>query len=278
MQWSSFWVLQSGPAFRGLEELGRARLPGVPVETTGIFCVCPASATTVWPQTSGLKRKKSGVRMGLAYINMGSKTLQGIPNMQTGLIYRRASGGDRALGYTLLELLLVMGILVVLAGITMPMALDTLDTHRLRASADRIQGAFAEARNQAIRSGNEVAFYYQPGFRTFFVMEFNPLVPQSLPLVPNEELARDSTSDLRSNILEMGVTFAGADVSPDSRSQVSAVTDVPNYQRILFYPDGTAQPARVFIADRQGTGLRIELRSLTGTSIVSEMLLTTDFR
>lgn len=181
-------------------------------------------------------------------------------------------------GYTLLELLLVMGILVVLAGITMPMALDTLDTHRLRASADRIQGAFAEARNQAIRSGNEVAFYYQPGFRTFFVMEFNPLVPSPLPLVPNEELARDSTSDLRGNILEMGVTFSGADVSPDSRSQISAVTDVPNYQRILFYPDGTAQPARVFIADRQGTGLRIELRSLTGTSIVSDMLLVSDFR
>ncbi len=180
-------------------------------------------------------------------------------------------------GYTLLELLLVLGILVVLAGITMPMALDTMETHRLRASADRVQGAFADARNQSIRSGNEVAFYYQPGFRTFFVMEFNPLIPKPLPPIPDEEMALSATSDIRSNILEMGVLFAGANVSPDSRSQVSQVTDIPNYSRILFYPDGTAQPARVYLSNQIGSGLSVELRSLTGTSVVSDLLLTSDF-
>jgi type II secretory pathway pseudopilin PulG len=189
----------------------------------------------------------------------------------------RNAGCRVAAGYTLLELLLVLGILVVLAGVTMHTALDTMDTQRLRASADRVQGAFAEARNQSIRSGNEVAFYYQTGFRTFFVMEFNPLVPKSLPLVPDENMARSGTSDIRSNILEMGVLFAGSTVSPDSRSQVSQVTDVPNYSRILFYPDGTAQPARVFLANEAGSGLRVELRSLTGTSVVSDLLLTSDF-
>jgi len=184
----------------------------------------------------------------------------------------------RSRGYTLLELLLVLGIMIILAGITMPMALDTLDTHRLRASADRVQGAFADARNQAIRSGNEVAFYYQTGFRTFFVLEFNPLIPKPLPPVPDEQWTRDSTSDIRSNVLEMGVRFAGANVSPDSRSQVSQVTDVPNYQRILFYPDGTAQPARVFLINETGAGIRVELRSLTGTSLVSEILSAEDFQ
>jgi len=184
---------------------------------------------------------------------------------------------SRSAGYTLLELLLVLGILVVLAGVTMPMALDTMDTHRLRASADRVQGAFAEARNQSIRSGNEVAFYYQTGFRTFFVMEFNPLIPKPLPPVPDEDMAWNGTSDIRSNILEMGVLFAGSNVSPDSRSQVSQVTDVPNYSRIFLYPDGTAQPARVFLANETGAGLRVELRSLTGTSVVSDMMLTSDF-
>jgi prepilin-type N-terminal cleavage/methylation domain-containing protein len=188
----------------------------------------------------------------------------------------RVDGGR--VGYTLLELILVLAILVILAGVTMPMAMDTLDTHRLRASADRIQGAFADARNQAVRSGNEVAFYYQTGFRTFFVMEFNPLIPKPLPLVPDELMARNSTSDIRSNILEMGVRFAGANVSPDSRSQVTQVTDVPNYQRILFYPDGTAQPARVFLVNETGVGIRVELRSLTGTSMVSEILMAADFQ
>lgn len=184
----------------------------------------------------------------------------------------------RVVGYTLLELLLVLGILVVLAGITMPMAMDTLETHRLRASADRIQGAFADARNQSIRSGNEVAFYYQSGFRTFFVMEFNPLIPKSLPPIPDEEMAVSGTSDIRSNILEIGVLFAASTVSPDSRSQVSQVTDIPGYSRVLFYPDGTAQPARVFLANRFGTGLQVELRSLTGTSVVSDLMLTSDFK
>jgi hypothetical protein len=76
----------------------------------------------------------------------------------------------------------------------------------------------------------------------------------------------------------MGVRFAGANVSPDSRSQVTQVTDVPNYQRILFYPDGTAQPARVFLVNETGVGIRVELRSLTGTSMVSEILMAADFQ
>ena len=181
-------------------------------------------------------------------------------------------------GYTLLELILVLGILVVLAGITVPMAIDTLDTHRLRASADRIQGAFAEAINQAVRSGNEVAFYYKAGFRRYFVLEFNPLSPRALPQVPEEDWNRDSMSDVRSNLLEIGVTFAGADVGTDSRSQVSEVTDVPNYQRILFYPDGTAQSARVYLANESGVGIRVDLRSLTGTALPSDIMFTSDFQ
>jgi prepilin-type N-terminal cleavage/methylation domain-containing protein len=182
------------------------------------------------------------------------------------------AGRQSRRGYTLLELILVLAVLIMLAALAVPMAMESLDSHRLRASADRVQAAFADARNLAIRSGNEVAFYYMPGARTFFVTSFNPLVPKPLPPIPDEFRARDGSSDIRSNILEMGVRFAGADVSPDARSQMTEITDVPNYQRILFYPDGSVQPARLFLANEVGAGLRVELRGLTGTSVASEIM------
>ncbi len=175
-------------------------------------------------------------------------------------------------GFTLLEVMLVCAVLILLASITVPMATDAVDSHRLKASADRVRGAFAEARNRAIRSGNEVAFYCQPGFRTYFVSPFDPLAKTQLPNLPDEENFANGSSDLRSNVLEVGVRFAGEQISQDSRSSGSGSSDVPGYQRILFYPDGTVQSARLYLSNEIGDVLRVELRGLTGTTTVSDYL------
>lgn len=175
-------------------------------------------------------------------------------------------------GFTLLEIMLVCAVLILLASITVPMATDAVDSHRLKASADRVRGAFAESRNRAIRSGNEVAFYCQPGSRTYFVARYDPLVQTQLPNLPDEENFANGSSDLRSNVLEVGVRFAGEQISQDSRSSGGGGSDVPGYQRILFYPDGTVQSARLYLSNEIGDALRVELRGLTGTSTVSDFL------
>lgn len=181
-------------------------------------------------------------------------------------------------GFTLLEIMLVVGVLVLVAAIVVPMANDAVDSHRLRASADRIRAAFAEARNRAVRSGNEMAFYCKPGFRTFFVQAFDPLVPAQLPALPDEQNADNGTTDIRENVLEIGVKFAGENIANDSRSSAMGANDLGGYQRILFYPDGTVQSARIFLSNEIGDSLRVELRGLTGTSTVSDFLDAEDVR
>lgn len=177
--------------------------------------------------------------------------------------------------------MLVVAILAAVAAIIVPMATETIESHRLRASADRVQGAFAECRNRAIRSGNEYAFYCKPQYRSYFISRFDPLVKTQLPAIPEENANRSGSSDFRQNLLEIGCVFAEEEISSDSRSQLAGGgkdSDVSGYQRILFYPDGTCQAARVFVSNEQGQRLQIELRTLTGTSIVKDPDETGDRR
>ena len=191
----------------------------------------------------------------------------------TGILKR----GIRS-GFTLIEMILVVTVLVIIAAITVPMASDVVDSHRLRASADRVRAAFAEARNNAIRSGNEYAFYCKPNYRSFFVSKFDPLVKTNLPAIPDEEEGTDGSTDTRRNLLEIECTFAGEEISSDSRSQMFGDSDVSGYQRILFYPDGTCQASRVYLKNEIGDVLRVDVRGLTGTSTVSDFLGLEDVR
>lgn len=180
----------------------------------------------------------------------------------------------RRSGFTLIEMVLVVAILVGVAAIVVPMATQTVESNRLRASADRVRGAFAECRNNAIRSGNEYAFYCMPNYRTFFISRFDPLVRTQLPAIPDEEMFMDGSSDTRRNFLEVGCKFAGEEISSDSRSQQigGMDSDVSGYQRILFYPDGTCQASRIYLMNDLGDVMKVELRGLTGTTSVSDFL------
>lgn len=176
--------------------------------------------------------------------------------------------------YTLIEIILVVAIIAAAAAIIVPMAAEPIESHRLRASADRVRAAFADCRNRAIRSGNEYAFYCKPQYRSYFVTRFDPLVSTELPMIPDEDDSLNGSSDTRRNLLEIGCSFADQEISSDGRSQDlgGEQSDVSGYQRVLFYPDGTCQAARIYLQNEIGDRLKVEVRGLTGTSVVSDVL------
>lgn len=169
-------------------------------------------------------------------------------------------------GFTLLEIILVVVVLVVMAAITTPLALQSIQDGKLRGSTDKIQGAFAEARTKAIRTGNQYAFYFSNNGTGFYVSKYDPLRATDVPSWVSEEFDGSPNSVTGGHFLETGVRFITQDIGTDSRSQQAGASDVAGFERILFYPDGQVQPAKVFLQNEMGDRRAIVLRAITGSS------------
>lgn len=64
---------------------------------------------------------------------------------------RRPRSWRRAGGFTMLELLIVVAVLVIIGGIALPAAEEGMRRHRLQASASMIAGKLTEARINALK-------------------------------------------------------------------------------------------------------------------------------
>ncbi len=192
-------------------------------------------------------------------------------------------------GFTLIELMLVLMILVALGAFTLPRFTDSIQRARLNASADKLRLEFDRTRLQAMKSGqiqmfrcslDTNSFTLQPWITggeaasagativtaggTLAQVDENGMMTQ----VAMENLGTQKT-------LEQDVTFASCLVASDMRSfsigqqaggltEAAAMTSV-----ILFYPDGSSSTAEVILSNKRGDLRAISLRGLTGSSRVT---------
>jgi hypothetical protein len=77
------------------------------------------------------------------------------------------------------------------------------------------------------------------------------------------------------NLLPRGITFAAGEAISNSRSEFvtenSKSGSSGSVRPILFYPDGTCQDARIVLINAKGDVKQVVLRSLTGSSRVTEV-------
>ena len=206
------------------------------------------------------------------------------------IVYRQH--GDRK-GFTLLELLLVLALLVVMAGFSWPALRGPAANARLRDAARQLRANWAETRLDAMQQGTTFAWRYAPAKSRY------ARAPYTLPPWINEE---DRGAELRSNQspraevratvidrLPDDVSFAepdlldslhdagfGSDVdraggdSPlldDSTLSLGGFDDWSQWSDpILFYPDGTTSDSIVILRDERGRSISIALRGITGTA------------
>ena len=94
----------------------------------------------------------------------------------------------RQQGLTLIELLIVMSILVVIAGLGLPSVMRMLDRSRLTSAAKELQAELNRTRLESMKSGEPLAFHYQPGTGCYEIMakqEYDlRYPPQPLPQMP----------------------------------------------------------------------------------------------
>ena len=76
----------------------------------------------------------------------------------------------RQQGVTLIELLIVLSILVVIASLGLPSIMRMVERSRLTSAAKELQAELNRTRLESMKSGEPLAFHYQPGTGNYEIM------------------------------------------------------------------------------------------------------------
>jgi prepilin-type N-terminal cleavage/methylation domain-containing protein len=174
-------------------------------------------------------------------------------------------------GYTLFEILLVVALVAILAGMTVPAIESMYEGSRLQAGADQISGQWSAMRARAIIEGRPYRFSVQSGSGDFRVAP-----DDSAYWAGGDAPAGDNGGALMvQDSLPKGIRFATATSSDSSYFSNPGMNDGGNAPEsgsgswstaAVFLPDGTAQQdVEITIRSADSGPISIRLRALTGT-------------
>src|SRR5258708_4925858 len=97
-------------------------------------------------------------------------------------------------GFTLIEMMCVVGVIIVVMAISVPVIQQTLDDARINASGDLISGKMAEARARAMEDGRTWKFGFIPNTGVYQIAPEDSDVWNNPSTDPDEqaELIRDT--------------------------------------------------------------------------------------
>lgn len=193
-------------------------------------------------------------------------------------------------GFTLVEVLLTLCLLVIVAALAWPVLEKPLANLRLRKAADRIRARWCAARVDAMGSGQTYVFRYVPGENRFRIER------RDVDCTADDPALDDSSPGLavaggyqatggyepgpqqREDVLPQGVIFLGSETETDARAAMiqsqdesSSVLDAEWSEPILFYSDGTTSTTRLSLQNEHGRSIELSLRGLTGVVEVGEI-------
>lgn len=158
---------------------------------------------------------------------------------------RRSGARRERAAFTMMEVVLVLAIIILILGLTLPLLERPLAYERLRQAGDQIIAEWTTARIDAMRTGEEQSFTAKDE-RTYRLSA--------------DPRAEDSK-------LPEGVVFAGLLKEEDAREVLSVGGDGGGGQTIWFYPDGTCSDVpELLLRNEYGMQIRLILRGLTGVT------------
>jgi len=170
-------------------------------------------------------------------------------------------------GFTLFEIILVMAVLVILAGLSYPSLENMYGYYRVQAAADTLRGNWAEARTRAMEEGRPYRFAVVLGKGNFRV------APDGAEFWAGSDAApADSGTPplIASDALPKGIRFRRVDGprgDADSNTIVPTEGIDPGQWSPLatFLPDGTARDDVAIVLEAEGARpVVVKLRALTG--------------
>ncbi|MDB5384628.1 MAG: hypothetical protein JWM11_274 [Planctomycetaceae bacterium] len=192
-------------------------------------------------------------------------------------------------GFTLVELLLVLGLLVTLMGIAYPSLAKFRLEQQLKQGAELVRLQMKQARLRAMESGLEYQFRYEPGGKQFVVVpaEYSAIQaqqqanqhsgngkPQSVYWKTHGKF--DAKVKFSTNLFDQGIApqplpkeFLSGFERPDDLSRASWAAP------LIFHADGSARDFAMEIEDEKGAYVTLSVRGITGSVEISQMLRRT---
>jgi prepilin-type N-terminal cleavage/methylation domain-containing protein len=191
----------------------------------------------------------------------------------------------RRRGFTLLEMLLVLAILVAIAALSAPAMRGMIQSARLRAAADTVRTEWTRAHVKAMKTGRIQVFRYELGGAKYAVQPWiagDDALESSAPATAG--FGTSDETQATANVgegheLPEGTLFIAGDAAVESRSMAIEQTamDATQFESewsrpILFYPDGTTSDAFIVVANENKVGIKVELRGMTGTATLGDVM------
>lgn len=176
---------------------------------------------------------------------------------------RQASTGRGRLGYkrlramTLLELLTVITILTVLMGVTFPTLRSFNEKNKLRATVREIVALLKYARSEAVMSQRTTEVFFDLEKRQYWLDLREPDPKTGEVRTQRKKRQLEEKRSLHPDIWFDEVTSYEDNIIDD---KIVAVD---------FYPDGSASPLLLTVANRSGAKLTIEVVKSTGRTEVT---------
>ncbi len=195
-------------------------------------------------------------------------------------------------GFTLVEMLLVLTVLLILAGISYVVLSTQYDEYALKDATEQVRTNLANTRNLAVESGVTYQFRYEPNGRRYVII---PYEVDSDAISDSQDPRSSGTGSLAqryrmiSSQLPKGTTFAKADdpgvtsateqVIPIAKEFLQAMPNPTALQGvgwgnpILFLPDGTATATTFRVQDEKKRYRELSVRELTAAVSVGPVTL-----
>jgi prepilin-type N-terminal cleavage/methylation domain-containing protein len=174
-------------------------------------------------------------------------------------------------GFTFIEIVLVVVILMVLAALAMPQMKGTFASTRLKRTARNIAGLLRFARNTAVLRELPCEIRFDPDNDKYQVVlideEGKPMEPPS-----RRRRRRDETDSFTLGGDVVGVRTLPKKVHFAAIYSGAPLTEDTNRPRVIYYADGSATPATIAIQDEKGLAIRVEIFRTTGMARVARGL------
>lgn len=197
-----------------------------------------------------------------------------------------------ATGMTLVEILIVLGLIVIMAAMTMPALSGTLEKQKLRSAAQQIQAVWNRTHVRAMKAGQVFVFRCALGGRNYEVIPWDADVTADDPnlAAASQGFGAPSSGGASSNFatsasavvsgeLPEGITFVEGDTLAEERAmsietamQNQSSRNVQWSRPVLFYADGLSSDAYLLLENRRHQGLKLTLRGMTGTSSLGDYI------
>jgi prepilin-type N-terminal cleavage/methylation domain-containing protein len=194
-------------------------------------------------------------------------------------ILRAKQSAARA-GFTLFEIMIVLGLLAMMIAISWPAIAVIQAEYQLRQGGQLVQAKLASARLHAVESGFDYQFCYEPGGQRFIVLPYDSQALLAQPAagtraphkaggkLPSAKAHFDGGSSVSAPMPgSHGIPSEWLNGMADAGEYSGATWSAP----VVFHPDGSASAAVIHVVDKKSRQVTVTVRPLTGAVTVSKI-------